>query len=717
MTDPSGTTPDPAAVAAAKQALEDEIRRTGTLTDRVRELRQSYIDAGGALEDLNEQAQGTLTSLEAFGAAASTSAATFMTSISQGADQARQGIDAYYESLTSLAEFQQKKNVFMDLLEGLGTNYQHQVDEFTTSSENFGLQVGGLVDEMFNDFMNTSMPYYFGTFEAYAGYAQEVYGAVGSGYAAMRDMGEDANAQIASSALMAKGLGFTSTEMMDAMDAQFSKSGEFSNDILREITTYSNSIAAVTGDSNKVIARGILEISTNFETFANVSVETAATTVGGLRSIGLEVKDLEAVTTKFMNFDTAAESLANLNTVFGMQIDTMGMMEAASKDPFEAMMMLREGFLSTGQDFENLTVQQKNLLASQAGLDTEAAARLFDPDRVVANMDELTAATEETAERGILSTSEALDSLATSMGHIPELQGKFSETVMNRMAMRDLSALANSALVADANLTEFAATAQTAVPEAVAGMLGDEEGGTGQAVLEMVGGIRDNMLVGINGLNTGIASEVRTMGATMPHSLFEGLDTSEGQAGLRQSGAYISDQVEAGMRPINLEVGGTTGSPGTPPTPAGDLYVPAVGGPAFELGDPGDEVLIGKPGGAVTRAIHAMGSAILEDYSEAVEPAVSPVSDFETQLLNDLQDRADRLGEESLLTQERALLEDRRPGGRLTTASPPRTPAEDRPINLNLSIALGGQEIIDIKRALIEAGPAGSFDLKRERVG
>ena len=447
---------------------------------------------------------------------------------------------------------------------------------------------------MYTRFMNTDLPMYFGKFEEFAGFASQVYGAVGSGYAAMRSMGDDAARQIESSALMAKGLGFTATEMMDAMDAQFSKTGEFSNEILREITTYSNSIAEVTGDSNKVIARGILDITTDFETFGKVSIQSAAETIGGLRSIGLEVKDLSSVTKKFMNFDTAAESLANLNTVFGMQIDTMGMMEAASRDPFDAMMMLREGFLATGQDFENLTIQQQNLLASQAGLDTEAAARLFDPDRVVANMDELSAATEETAERGVLNTTEALNSLADSMSRIPGLQGKFSETVMNRMAMKDLSALSNSALVAEARLTNFAATAQTRVPEALAGMLGDDEGQLGADVLSMVGGIKDSMITGINSLNDGIAAEVGQVGRNVPQTLFESLSDDANEQVYRDSGVYISEQIQGGMIPITPEVGNASGK-GSAVEPAGDLHVPSSGGPTLSHDYPGGGVIAGSP--------------------------------------------------------------------------------------------------------------------------
>jgi hypothetical protein len=511
---------------------------------------------------------------------------------------------------------------------------------------------------------------------------------------------------------MAKGLGFTATEMMDAMDAQFSKSGEFSNDIMREITTYSNTIAEVTGDSNKVIARGILDITTNFETFANVSVETAAETIGGLRSIGLEVKDLQAVTNKFLNFDQGAESLANLNTVFGMQLDTMSMMEAASQDPFDAMMMLRDAFIETGGDFEDLTQQQKNLLAAQAGLDVEAAARLFDPDRAVADMADLTAATEAQAEEGVLSTTESIDSLAESISKIPGLQRSFTDTVFNRMAMRDLSALSNSSLVAEASMTRFAATAGTQVPEALRNLLPDE---TGDQLVATIEEAQEAVIGGTASVIDATGAMFGDAGRSIPDNILQGLDDADDT-----TWDEINSRIAGNVSPISPTVGGTGGAERT----ANDVLITDAGD-RITL-NPADTSLITMPGGPVVRAIADFGESVTDNveniitnvYQEnqaAVTPEIAGVGfrtvldsfqDLSSQEINDASDRATR-DVQAAIGALRDIVQNRTGGGAVATS----------PINANFVIKLGDSTLAEIKNQLINAPDVGGVDFVREVVG
>jgi len=673
--------------------IQAQIRET---TARIRELQSATDDATNSMETLGTVGAASLSGI--------------IDSLSKTGAEAKEGIDAYYKNLTTL--FGDKKNLFVELLNSLGADYSQSMDQFTTDSENFAYRVGGTINEMYERFYTTDLPLYFGSMEEFAAFGEEIYYSVGSGYAAMASMGDDAARQIETSALMAKGLGFTATEMMDAMDAQFSASGEFSNGILREITTYSNAISAVTGDSNKVIAKGILEIRTNFETFANVSVETAAETIGGLRSIGLEVKDLQAVTNKFLNFDQGAESLANLNTVFGMQLDTMSMMEAASQDPFDAMMMLRDAFIETGGDFENLTQQQKNLLAQQANLDVEAAARLFDPDRAVADMADLTAATEAQAEEGVLTTEESLASLAESITKVSELGDSFSNEVFNRMAMRDLHELSNSSLVAEASMTRFARTAGTKVPEAVAGMLPEE---MGRQLIETVGQAKSAVITGVESTVESVGGMFGDAGRDIPGNLLAGINDSP-------KDLWFGIAKRIGERIPEVGIGTAVAGEGVNVRPGGDVYVPSDGDPII-LAD-GDTAFIAQQGGPITGGLQELGDSVTENIqthvtdvyqqhrteatpeilNEGFSAVVERFRQISSQEIDETSARASSDIREAISALRDTVQ-------RMSTAGGNQA---ERPINMNLTVKLGDSDITEIKNQLINAPDVGGVDFVRE---
>lgn len=715
------------------EAKEEERRGLERTSAQYQTLTHDIDELTRRLGELTAASQGAAGGLSAVAGAGRGAIGEVMNSLSQGLADAKEGVDEYYKALSEL--FEDKRKLYVGLLDHLGTDYATAMEDFSQGSQNLGEQVGGTIHEMYDRFYTTDLPLYYSGLEEFVSYAEAIYYSVSSGYSAMRQLGDDAARQIESASLMAKGLGYSAEEMMDVMDAHYSKTGEFSNRILREITTYATAVSDVTGDSVKVISKGMADITTDFETFANVGVEQSAAIVAGLREVGLKVQDLADITSKFLNFDQAAESLANLNTVFGMQIDTFAMMEAASRDPMEALDMLREGFFATGQDFELLTQQEKTLLAAQANVSTEVAAIMFDPDRMRSSAEALQASVAQAQEEGTMTTEEAISSLEGSITRVTDLEGDFTDAVFNRMAMRSLSGLADQSILAHDAMTRLA-RAPPQVADSMRGILGEDiisgEGGL-EGTLEAAGTLATE---GLQGLATATQDLAGDIGLSVPENVLVGLRDPASQQILNDGGRQIVDYVQEGVDDqaitFNYEATGTARSPEV--AEVDDALFGAVGSGAvlsMNYGEiitrlnPNDQAIVG-PGVADAQG-QLLGGANLDNMTMVQKNMLLQSLGMSAEDLERTEAAADIhpvLAELDELT------------GMTRMASPPRatpqagralpSPAAgaetgtaataDRPVNLNLQVSLGGVTLADFKQQLVESSATGDYDFVVDRV-
>jgi len=450
-------------------------------TDRTRELREMLA----ALEDTDE-------SLEAFNARWGTTA----TSIQEARDEARhlfqemrvgsaEAQAAWGSTLTHLArgmddirtsgdlmlEAQEEvgrevRGIYTRMTGFIGGNFIESLHNFGQVSDGYVATTGRALTTLYEDFYKGTIGeagparLFFGKPEQFFNYIDQIVYAAGSGFAMMEGFARQAEQtgvsleeQMKSSVMIAYGLGLSEKQMLDVLDRQFSRTGESGDAILREMTTYSHAVAAVTGDSVKAISQGMAEMISDTSTFGNITVETAAQTTAALRTLGLEVSDLAGMVDKFLNFDTAAESLSNLTTVFGVQLDAMEMMEAASNDPFEAMMMMREAFLDTGIAASDLSLQQKNLIQNQLGLrDIEAVERLFDPREDIQSMEDLQRATEGVS---VTDAAESMALLEDDISRVVETGRGFSEEIMNTLLQQGLVPMASQAAQNSARMNQL----------------------------------------------------------------------------------------------------------------------------------------------------------------------------------------------------------------------------------------------------------------------
>jgi len=241
---------------------------------------------------------------------------------------------------------------------------------------------------------------------------------------------EDIMANVEATAAYVKGLGL-SNEGIAAVGKQATASGKSFTEVGREITTMAYGMGDAFGINGKLISRDISEMAGDFENFSSVGIKTMSQVAVFTRKLGIEIKDLLGLVGKFDDFESAAESAAQLSQAFGMQVDALEMMK--EQDPAARFENLRKAFARTGKSVENLSRQETNLLAQQTGLSAEALKLGFANGNMGMSYDDVQKKAAAT-EKKQLSQAEAMEKLAKSIERLvkqgQEMKGGFFDIFM-----------------------------------------------------------------------------------------------------------------------------------------------------------------------------------------------------------------------------------------------------------------------------------------------
>ena len=189
--------------------------------------------------------------------------------------------------------------------------------------------------------------------------------------------------------------------------------GQASSDMLRDSSVYAQRVADATGDSGKEILTVMEQIIQESENFGNVLPEEAAKIAGTLRQLGIDFRDFNGMTQRYLNFESAARSVSALTSVFGVQIDAMEMMRLANEDQFTFLMRMRDSFLMTAKSVDDMSQAELRLIQSQLGLGSESAVRrLLDPDADIMSMQDITEAAGGEVENMDTALQELQDQIA-----------------------------------------------------------------------------------------------------------------------------------------------------------------------------------------------------------------------------------------------------------------------------------------------------------------
>lgn len=222
-----------------------------------------------------------------------------------------------------------------------------------------------------------------------------------------------------------KGLGFTD-EGLKGVAQRSLATGQSLNEINRQVGNYSIQLSKAFGVSMKLVSRDVGNMIADFEHFGHISVKEMTQAAVYARRLGIEVKSLGKLIDKYMNFEDAANSAAQLSQAFGLNVDAFQLMQ--EQDPAKKLEMLRKGFFATGRTIETMTAQERRLLAQQTGLgESELALAFAQKNRALSYTD--IQKKGDAAKKSQLSQEQVLNKLAGAIERLVKsgsaMQGGF----------------------------------------------------------------------------------------------------------------------------------------------------------------------------------------------------------------------------------------------------------------------------------------------------
>lgn len=223
----------------------------------------------------------------------------------------------------------------------------------------------------------------------------------------------------------AKGLGVAENDFKGMMD-RATTLGTTLTEQFRETANYSLQLGKAFGISQKVIAKDINMMVKDVAHFGGTTKKEMAEASIYFRKLGVEVSKTSALMDKLDSFSAAAESAAQLSQAFGTSVDAFKLMQAQS--PAEKMDILRKALSAAGKTTENMSYQEKKLLAQTVGLDEATTSLAFSAKNQGLSLDEIKKKSGE-AEKKQISQTEALSKLADSIERMvmqgQKLKGSF----------------------------------------------------------------------------------------------------------------------------------------------------------------------------------------------------------------------------------------------------------------------------------------------------
>ena len=152
------------------------------------------------------------------------------------------------------------------------------------------------------------------------------------------------------------------------LERQYAFTGEASDKILGDIGTTAKSLSDTTGIAANQLKAGIVDVMRDVDKFGDIGVDSAGRISAALLQLGVDFNSFQSLTDSFMNFDTAANKMGELSTLFGVQMDAMEMTYLANEDQEEFLFRMREEILDAGIDVENMSKTRARALASQLNM-------------------------------------------------------------------------------------------------------------------------------------------------------------------------------------------------------------------------------------------------------------------------------------------------------------------------------------------------------------
>lgn len=174
-----------------------------------------------------------------------------------------------------------------------------------------------------------------------------------------------------------KGLGLTGEEAR-SIGLYAVAMGKNVKTVFQDMTKMALQLEKAYGENAKVLGRDVGKAMKDVTVFGNATVETLMKGATYARGLGVELDHIKGTLGAFGTFEQAADNVSLLTQAFGVNIDTMGMLQAgAAGDAAKQVDILRKSLFSAGVSADKMNNYNLKLLASSTGLSEEVARTVF----------------------------------------------------------------------------------------------------------------------------------------------------------------------------------------------------------------------------------------------------------------------------------------------------------------------------------------------------
>lgn len=200
-----------------------------------------------------------------------------------------------------------------------------------------------------------------------------------------------------------------SAEAMQSLGNRSLNAGQTLKGTMEETAKSLATVAVSMGVSTRSLGKNFDAIAKDVVSFGHLSVKEMTTLSAVMTKTGISMSTVQKIGAQFDDFEKGAESVAKLTQAFGMQLDSVAMLNASDED---RLAMMKSSFQATGKSIDQLSRQERAYLANAAGIEAGDLERVFGDQ--AAGIEETKTAAEQ-AQEAQMSSAEAMQEMGKSI--------------------------------------------------------------------------------------------------------------------------------------------------------------------------------------------------------------------------------------------------------------------------------------------------------------
>ena len=302
--------------------------------------------------------------------------------------------EAAERGLVTARAYEDLRDTFGDLATGVGKEAVDAVGQFDAAAAKAGVNAGQ----------------FFGPFAE--GQAAKIK-AIGAAISNLGDLAVGPLAgQVAGAAfemtMLTESAGL-SAEAMQSLGNRSLNAGQTLKGTMEEAAKSIVTVAKSMGVSTKSLGKNFDSIAKDVVSFGHLSVKEMTTLSAVMTKTGISMASVKKIGSQFDDFEKGAESVAKLTQAFGMQLDSVALLNASDD---ERLSMMKSSFAATGKSIDQLSRQERAYLANAAGIEDSDLESMFGAQ--AAGIEETQTAAEK-AQDAQVSSAEAMQEMGKSI--------------------------------------------------------------------------------------------------------------------------------------------------------------------------------------------------------------------------------------------------------------------------------------------------------------